>query len=184
MSPAGKVRLIGGKWRGRLLSVGRVPGLRPTPNRVRETLFNWLAPDIQDLRVLDLFAGTGALGFEALSRGASQAVFCEPDAQAAAALRESAQLLSANTAVISQTDAESFLRGENEKFDLVFVDPPFQADLWLPVLAALPRHLAPGHRVYLETPAQWDALPEGWQILKDKRAGDVRFRLLAYSGSA
>ena len=183
MSAAGKLRLNAGRWRGRVLPVAAVPGLRPTPNRVRETLFNWLAPDIEGLRVLDLFAGTGALGLEALSRGAAHATLLEQHPAAVRQLKASAQTLNIapEQIEIRQCEALSGIQGLGQ-FDLVFVDPPFQADLWQAVLQALPAHLAPGHRVYLESPRNWSFQPsDGWQVHKEKAAGDVAFRLLDYS---
>ena len=183
MSAAGKLRLIAGRLRGRVLPIAAVPGLRPTPNRVRETLFNWLAPDIEGLRVLDLFAGTGALGLEALSRGAGHVTLLEQHPAAVRQLKASAHSLGLDPQQfeIRQGDALSTLNSLGQ-FELVFVDPPFQADLWQAALQALPPHLAPGHRVYLESPRNWPcALGSGWQVRKEKAAGDVAFRLLDYS---
>lgn len=175
------LRIIGGQWRGRKLPVPDLPGLRPTPDRVRETLFNWLSPDIVELRCLDLFAGTGALGFEALSRGARQAVMVEQHPRAVQALRDSANTLQA-AADIRQGDALGVLAQLSGQFDLVFVDPPFALELWDRVLAALPPHLAAGHRVYVEAPAAWPGPQDpAWETLKEKRAADVVFRLLHYS---
>lgn len=179
--PAGSVRIIGGRWRGRKLPVADLPGLRPTPDRVRETLFNWLAPDLAEIRVLDLFAGTGALGFEALSRGAGSAVLVEREARAVSLLRQSASLLEA-TAEIVAADALAYLSRPSTGFDLVFVDPPFAATLWTSVLSALPPHLRAGHRVYVEAPKTWPGPAEpGWRVLKEKAVADVVMRLLDYS---
>lgn len=184
MSKAGQLRLIAGHWRGRVLQVADVPGLRPTPNRVRETLFNWLAPDIAELRVLDLFAGTGALGFEALSRGAAHVTFVEQQPQAIKALQANADSLKITPQQMQLCRGDALQQlARLDQFDLVFVDPPFQAQLWQPVLQALPAHLNAGHHVYLESPRNW-ALEDnsGWQIRKQKTAADVTFRLLDYSG--
>jgi 16S rRNA (guanine966-N2)-methyltransferase len=178
----GRLRIIAGRWRGRKLPVLDLPGLRPTPDRVRETLFNWLAPDIRELSCLDLFAGTGALGFEALSRGAAHAVMLESHAQAVVQLRKNATLLQADAEII-QADALSSLAKESRRFDLVFVDPPFQAELWDRVLALLPARLNAGHRVYVEAPAAWPGPSDpAWRVLKQGKAADVVFRLLDYSG--
>ncbi len=179
----GQLRIIGGRWRGRKLPVPEAPGLRPTPDRVRETLFNWLAPDIQGIACLDLFAGTGALGFEALSRGAGHAVLLDSDRQAVTTLRDSARLLDADAA-IHQADALGWLAAPpGRRFDLVFVDPPFAAALWDRALALLPPWLGPGHRVYVEAPRDWPGPPAAqWDTLKEKTAADVVFRLLHYSG--
>ncbi len=183
MSKPGQLRLIGGRWRSRVLPIAELPGLRPTPNRVRETLFNWLAPDIAEIRVLDLFAGTGALGFEALSRGAGHVTMLDNQAAAVRQLKASARALAVPEEQIDirQGDALSQLSRLGQ-FELVFVDPPFSADLWQAVLTALPAHLAPGHTVYLETPRAW-AMPDDsrWQVRKEKAAADVVFRLLDYS---
>ena len=177
----GRLRIIGGTWRGRKLTVPGLAGLRPTPDRVRETLFNWLAPDIAGLRGLDLFAGSRALGFEALSRGALEMTFLGTQAEARKALRAGAEQLGAAPRILAQ-DALSFLAADNGRYDLVFIDPPFSANLWGTVLSVLPPRLAPGHRVYLESPADADPLPQaGWRVLKEGRAADVAFRLLAYA---
>ncbi len=179
----GQLRIIGGRWRGRKLPVPALPGLRPTPDRVRETLFNWLAPDIEGLACLDLYAGSGALGFEALSRGAGSALMLDSDGRAVASLRDSAALLGAG-AQVRQADALAWLGGlPSQRFDLVFVDPPFAADLWDRTLALLPPWLGPGHRVYVEAPRDWPGPADpGWHSLKEKTAADVVFRLLHYSG--
>ena len=143
--PAGSVRIIGGRWRGTRLPVVDADGLRPTSDRVRETLFNWLQPVLRGARVLDLFAGSGALGFEAVSRGAGSAVLVERDARLAAMLRDSLARLDAGGQVeVAQSDALAWLRGPapKQRFDVVFVDPPFAAALWPAVLEALPGVLA------------------------------------------
>lgn len=177
----GRLRIIAGRWRGRRLPVPALPGLRPTPDRVRETLFNWLAPDLEGLKVLDLFAGSGALAFEALSRGAATAVLVERDRRACRQLEASRAELGASCHIVGD-DVLGFLRRDTGRYDLVFVDPPFAAELWLPVLQALPARLAPGHRVYLETPRRWaGALPAGWRLHKEKAVADVAMRLLDYS---
>ncbi|MGJ8668137.1 MAG: 16S rRNA (guanine(966)-N(2))-methyltransferase RsmD [Oceanococcus sp.] len=183
MSKPGQLRLIAGHWRGRVLPVAELPELRPTPNRVRETLFNWLAPDIEGIRVLDMFAGTGALGFEALSRGAGHVTLLESHPAAIRQLQASARTLDVSAERIDIHSGDAFANlARLGQFDLVFLDPPFPADLWHQALAALPPHLAPGHRVYLESPRNWaPPTDNGWQVRKEKKAADVAFRLLDYS---
>ena len=178
------LRIIGGTWRSR---TWRFPEgeIRPTPDRVRETLFNWLSPAIAGARCLDLFAGSGALGLEALSRGAARAVFVE---QVAAPARELKQTLAlwggarAAAAQIHVTDALSFLSGKPEVFDVVFLDPPFAAGLLGQIAAGLEtgQWLAPTALIYAECPARADlpALPQGWTAAKSGRAGEVGYHLL------
>ncbi len=183
--PPGKVRIIGGEWRGRRLPVADVPGLRPTPDRVRETLFNWLQATIPGSRCLDLFAGTGALGFEAASRGAAAVVMLEQDRRAAETLRQSADLLHAKHVEITETDALPWLEHATPKpFDIVFLDPPFQAGLWTDVLSKLAASpwMAANGVVYLEAPAKPGIeLPAGWDIIKQSRAGQVKFVLTRFA---
>ncbi len=180
----GRLRIIGGQWRGRKLPVLDLPGLRPTPDRVRETLFNWLGRDTVGLAALDMFAGTGALGFEALSRGAEHVLMLESNPLAVEQLRLNVQMLQARASVV-QADALRALPAQSRKFDLVFVDPPFQAQVWDAALACLPAHLNPGHRVYLETPRGWSGPADpAWRVVKESRAADVVYRLLDYSGGS
>ena len=180
-SPSGRLRIVAGKWRSRLLPVAEEPGLRPTSARIRETLFNWLASTIEGSRCLDLFAGTGALGFEALSRGAREVVFVENSARAAAALTESVKVLESTGARIHQADAISYLKSEPEPFDIVLLDPPFADDLLEDLCRLLSEGnwLADGARVYLEQDRErpLPALPDGWTIINDKTAGQVRYAL-------
>jgi 16S rRNA (guanine966-N2)-methyltransferase len=176
-SQPGFVRIIGGIWRRRRIALPRAAGLRPTPDRVRETLFNWLAPVLPGAVCLDLFAGTGVLGFEALSRGAARAVLVEREPKAALALERVRGELGA-AAEIVRADAENYLvRGDIGPFDIVFIDPPF-ADPVDQVLARLLPHLRPGARVYLERPRDqpWPELP-GLSWLRQSRAGAVAFGL-------
>lgn len=173
--PAGSVRIIGGRWRGTRLPVADADGLRPTSDRVRETLFNWLQPVLAGARVLDLFAGSGALGLEAVSRGAREAVLVERDARLAAMLRDSVARLDAVGQVeVAQADALSWLRGpaSAQRFDVVFVDPPFAAALWPAVLEALPAVVADGAWLYLEGPA--GAPPAAGADWAPHRAGSTR----------
>ncbi len=183
----GRLRIVAGNWRSRVLPVAAVEGLRPTSERVRETLFNWLGPRIVGQRALDLFAGSGALGFEALSRGASDVVFVERSTRAVAALREAASLLDASGADIRNDDANRYLNAcEPDSFDLVFLDPPF-ADDSLTELCRLisdKRIVRRGGRVYIEQDRQANeaVLPGGWELLKSKTAGNVRYSLVSVQG--
>jgi 16S rRNA (guanine966-N2)-methyltransferase len=171
-----RVRIIGGEWRSRLVQFPDAPGLRPTPDRVRETLFNWLGQRLDGLACLDLFAGSGALGFESLSRGARRVVMVERDRATAAGLRASAKTLGAVNLEIAESDAMRFLDRAREKFDVVFIDPPYAENLAPVVMQRLAPHLAPNARVYAESAGAID-LPEGWRALKEDRAGAVRFAL-------
>ncbi|WP_338115038.1 16S rRNA (guanine(966)-N(2))-methyltransferase RsmD [Thiocapsa imhoffii] len=181
-----RLRLVGGRWRGRRLSVPDAPGLRPTPDRVRETLFNWLAPLIPGARCLDVFAGSGALGFEALSRGAREVVMLERAGPVARHLMASAQALGTDEAQIIHTDALRWLEGGGKPFDIVFLDPPFGQDLWSTAIARLNAGgwLKPGSRVYLELPARGilPVLPPTWDLVRDKTAGEVRYSLSVVAG--
>lgn len=175
----GKVRLIAGRWRGTRLDVPASPGLRPTADRVRETLFNWLMPHLPGARVLDLFAGSGALGLEALSRGAASALLVERDAALAAALRATlARLPGAEGGKVVQGDAIEVLRGSPDCFDIAFVDPPFAADLWQKVWPLLAPRLSPDALVYVEAPVGLDPLPPaGWPPHREGRTREVRYVL-------
>jgi 16S rRNA (guanine966-N2)-methyltransferase len=171
----GSVRIVGGRWRGTRLPVADADGLRPTADRVRETLFNWLQPALPGARVLDLFAGSGALALEALSRGAREAVLVERDAGLAASLRGTVARLGADgEARVVHADALSWLRapGAGEPFDIAFVDPPFAAALWPSVLEALPAVLAADAWLYLEGPAH--APPPAGDAWAPHRAGSTR----------
>ncbi len=175
----GAIRVIAGHLRGSRLAVPDRPGLRPTPNRVRETLFNWLAPVIEGARVLDLFAGTGALGIEALSRGAAAATLVERDPGLAAALTANLDRLKAGGGTVQPADAMTWLAGTPRPHDIVFVDPPFASGLWTPAAQALERGwLAPSAWVYVEAPAEASlALPPHWLAHREGRAGALRFAL-------
>jgi 16S rRNA (guanine966-N2)-methyltransferase len=182
-SQPGRLRIVAGNWRSRLLEIADVPGLRPTSARIRETVFNWLAPRIFGARCLDLFAGTGALGLEALSRGARECVFVEKSATAARVLRENISTLQADTAKVHETSALKYLQQVGgTPFEIVFLDPPFAADL-LPELCRLLEEsalIADNARVYIEEDRNQPEfeLPERWQVLKTKNAGNVRYSLL------
>lgn len=176
-----RLRIIGGRWRGVPIAFPDRPALRPTPDRVRETLFNWLQPVILDARCLDLFAGSGALGFEALSRGARECVCVERDAQLVRHLRQTADKLRASGFVAIQSDALQFLQRAPRPFEVVFVDPPYGADVHAAVLARLAQGwLAPGAFIYVEAPAKagLPPLPCGWTVHRSKRAGQVGYHLL------
>ena len=176
----GQVRIIGGNLRNSRLLVPELPGLRPTPARVRETVFNWLAPVIAGARCLDLCAGTGALGIEAYSRGAASVQFVEPDAQAAQALRANLARLRLTSAMVATADAATFLRGPAQAFDVVFLDPPFALDLWAALAGQLEvgGWLAAQALIYVESPrAGVPGLPSNWSVHREGRAGEVRFAL-------
>ena len=180
------MRIIGGAWRGRRLRFPPSQEIRPTPDRVRETLFNWLAARVPGARCLDLFAGSGALGLEALSRGAAQVIFIERDPAAARAIAARLEEWGARAARVEQTDARRFLEhAPAEPFDIVFLDPPFASNLLAEAAARLEQGgwLADEALMYVESPADTSPpLPPGWTLLKAKRAGEVGYHL--YSRAA
>jgi 16S rRNA (guanine966-N2)-methyltransferase len=176
------VRIIGGGWRGRRVSFPDIPGLRPTPDRVRETLFNWLQQRIAGARCLDLFAGSGALGLEALSRGAKELVFVEQAVAAARALQEQLVRFGGQArAQVVEMGAARYLRSVPQAFDIVFLDPPFGRDALAEYIPLLDegQWLKPGALVYLENEkkAGVPPLPAHWQLLKSKSAGEVGYHL-------
>lgn len=174
----GEVRIIGGQWRRSKLPVPDAPGLRPTSDRIRETLFNWLGQTLTGWHVLDAFAGSGALGFEAASRDAAQVVLVERDAKLAAGLRASAQRLKATTIVVQAADALAWMRRQPPgSFDLILLDPPFAADLFDAALAAARPLLADGGLIYVESPHEI-AAPAGFTAWRQGRAGAVHYQLL------
>jgi 16S rRNA (guanine966-N2)-methyltransferase len=176
-SSKGKVRIIGGEFRGRRLGVLARPDLRPTPDRVRETLFNWLGQRLDGLSCLDLFAGSGALGFEAASRGAARVVMVESDRHVFRALEAHKALLGARQVEVLFRDAIDYLRTTNDRFDVVFLDPPFRQNALGAALQLLSERLASGARVYLEAPAPLE--PQApWREVKRARAGQVSYQLL------
>lgn len=178
---AGQLRIIAGRWRGRRIPFPVCAELRPTPDRVRETLFNWLAPVIQGAVCLDLYAGSGALGLEAASRGAAAVTLVETDPQAFGALERVRAELGAEGAKLVQADALDYVGTTPARFDVVFVDPPFQAGLLQEscVRIAAAGILRPGARIYLERPAgqRPPELPDGWTLVREKRAGRVVYGL-------
>jgi 16S rRNA (guanine966-N2)-methyltransferase len=181
-----QLRIIGGRWRGRRVRFLPLEGLRPTPDRVRETLFNWLAPVIAGARCLDLFSGSGALGMEALSRGAADVVFVERHPSACQCLRENLVALGMNLGRVAQADALTWLRGKAQPFDVVMLDPPFGQDLLVPACAALEQGwLAPAARIYLESERSLAnvELSPAWRIIREKTAGQVTYRLAVRSGN-
>lgn len=188
-SNSGQLRVIAGNWRGRKLSFPALEGLRPTGDRMRETLFNWLQDDIHDARCLDLFAGSGSLGLEALSRGAQHCTFIDTQAQACQALRANLALLNCQQAHIEQRDALSWLDSQSginsEPFNIVFCDPPFALDLWAQTLTKLTNHslLAKDALIYLESPRKVAiATAPSWHLQRSKETGQVRFCLFQAAG--
>ncbi|MDH3620308.1 MAG: 16S rRNA (guanine(966)-N(2))-methyltransferase RsmD [Gammaproteobacteria bacterium] len=181
-SKGGRLRIVAGNWRSRLLDIADVEGLRPTSERIRETLFNWLSPTLHGARCLDLFAGTGALGLEALSRGAAEVVFVERSPVAARQLQQNIDLLDARGASVIAQDAHEYLqRDQAGQFDLALLDPPFADDLLEETCRLLAARdlLADGAQVYLEQERSKPEprLPDGWQVKKNKTAGNVRYML-------
>ncbi|HEX5806869.1 MAG TPA: 16S rRNA (guanine(966)-N(2))-methyltransferase RsmD [Macromonas sp.] len=186
-SAPGEVRIIGGQWKRSKLSVPAKPGLRPTPDRVRETLFNWLGQDLSGLRCIDAFAGSGALGFEAASRGAAEVRLLELDAQLVASLRAHAQRLKADTLRVQAGDALAALRSAGAAaWDVVFLDPPFgdgqnEALFQQALQIAAPLLKADG-QLYLEAPRAWsdaELAPFGLHLVRQGKAGQVHYHLLA-----
>lgn len=183
------LRIIGGRWRGRKLSFTSAEGLRPTGDRVRETLFNWLMADVTEACCLDLFAGSGALGLEALSRGAQEVIFLDNHAPNVQQIQAHLTQLQCDQATALKADALLWLQQfesyslSSKRFDIVFVDPPFQLDLWPQVLNLLDTQpwLAEDALVYVETPRPYSlaalSAPSHWQLHREKQAGDVCFRL-------
>ena len=177
----GTLRIIGGNYRRRLIRVPASPGLRPTPDRVRETLFNWLGQDLGGLACLDLYAGSGALGFEAASRGAARVVMVERDRAVVAQLERSRAALDAAQVVIVAGDAAAYLARERERFDMVFLDPPFRQNAVPAILGGVAARLKPDARVYVESDAPVEA-PLPWAELKRGKAGQVSYQLLQWGG--
>ena len=175
------VRINAGEWRSRLIKFPDATGLRPTPERVRQTVFNWLGQELTGQTCLDLFAGTGVMGFEALSRGAASATLVEKSMPAYKAMLENKQLLKAEQAQVLHQDAMVFLNTNQQKFNLIFLDPPYNQQ-WLPkVLPLLLQHLKSDGFVYAEAEYALDENAEfvaGWQVVKQSKAGNVFYHLL------
>lgn len=178
----GRIRIIGGKWRGRKLPVVDVATLRPTPDRVRETLFNWLQPVIEGASCLDLYAGTGALGLEALSRGAGDVVLVEQNSDAVLQISRNIETLSAQGILLYQNDALEWLKNSRQKFDIVFLDPPYRQGLIekSSVLIRTRGCLKKNALIYIESDKTLQ-VPDGMLLEKQGRAGHVRFMLLTAS---
>ena len=176
-----EIRIIGGTWRRSLLPVPDMPGLRPTPDRVRETLFNWLGQDLTGWNVLDAFAGTGVLGFEAASRGAASVQMLERETKLISGLSASKTKLGATAVSITQADAMAWMKRAPAQFDLVFLDPPFDANLFESALAASLHCVVPQGWIYLEAPAPLDAASlaeRGLELYRHSRAGAVHAHLI------
>ena len=181
MPQSGKVRIIGGQWRSRLITVAHEIGVRPTPNRVRETVFNWLGQTLEDKHCLDLFAGSGAMGFESASRGAESVVMVEIRNSVFQALRSMKEKLGATQVKLIKMDAMEFIRSDQNQYDVIYLDPPFQLNLLPKLLPQLPLRLSKSGIVYLEsdTPFQPD---DSWIVWKRGQAGNVFFQLLKFDG--
>lgn len=176
----GEVRIIGGVWKRTKLPVLSAVGLRPTPNRIRETLFNWLGQDLSGWRCLDVFAGTGALGFEAASRGAAEVILVEKSAVVAQHLRKVQQKLQANQIQIICTDAYDVLKQmKGQALDLIFIDPPFGLDVFDEMLSLAMQAIAPTGAVYLEANREVGS-PQGATLYRKGRAGSVYYYLWVY----
>ncbi|MBU2865048.1 16S rRNA (guanine(966)-N(2))-methyltransferase RsmD [Reinekea forsetii] len=176
-----QLRIVGGKHRGRKLPIPAIEGLRPTPDRIRETLFNWLQFDLADMNVVDCFAGTGALGLEALSRGAERCDFVEPSMQAANSIQASLTTLKETNAQVHKVKAAQYLQSVSSPVDLIFIDPPFALNLWQETLEIIETRelLTAKGFLYIETPkSQILDLSPHWQTVKDKTAGNLRIRLV------
>ena len=180
--PANRVRIIGGALRGRAVRFPKMAGLRPTPDRVRETLFNWLGQDLTGKRCLEPYAGTGVLSLEAISRGATLAVAVDRSAKLIDALRATAADLGAAALEVHRAEARAFLAAERRSFDAIFLDPPFADEPWDWLLPACAARLAPGGFVYVEAPRAVDAPPPLVPLRRD-RAGQVYYHLFVLPGS-
>ena len=174
------LRIIGGEWRSRRVQFNHSPKIRPTPDRVRETLFNWLSTSIVNARCLDLFAGSGVLGFEAASRGAIEVTLVDDDAAIIESLNHQKKLLTATQVQIIHQDAMSFLRQAEQAYDILFLDPPFNSDLHRQALSVANERklLKPSSLIYVETSAQSNAQNlQGFNCLREKNAGEVHYAL-------
>jgi 16S rRNA (guanine966-N2)-methyltransferase len=181
--PTHRLRIIGGRWRGRRIGFSSIPGLRPTPDRVRETLFNWLGQDLAGAKTLDLFAGSGALTFEALSRGAALGVAVDHRAGIVRRLVSTGTALGATGLETHCSDARSFLARETRAFDVIFLDPPFGNADWEALLPGAAERLAPSGMLYVEAPAAI-AAPRGLAVWRGDKAGQVHYHLLRRADEA
>lgn len=173
----GKVRIIGGHWRSRLITFPDRSDLRPTPDRIRETVFNWLGQDLSGLSCLDLFAGSGALGFEAASRGAEHVVMVDADATIYSALHENKQKLQATQVEVVMMNALNFMNSDRHLYDVIFLDPPYRLELLPELLPLVPSHLAKNGLVYAETKGIWTP-DKPWHVKRSAKAGVVYYQLL------
>ena len=173
-----KVRIIGGELRSRMISFPDAEGLRPTPDRVRETLFNWLGQTLYERTCLDLFAGSGALGLEAASRGAEQVVMVETNPAALHALRDNVNKLGCAKVFVQGQDGLEFASRDTQRYDVIFLDPPFQSDYLPKLLEILPQRLNENGVVYVESGSAID-VPPPWLVTKSGKAGQVHFQLLS-----
>lgn len=172
-----QLRIIGGEWKRRILPFAEIEGLRPTPDRVRETLFNWLMWDVQNTDVLDLCAGSGALGFEALSRGAASITMIEPNSQQAKFLKQNLALLKIQNCTLLQTTAQqAMVQLSSKRFDLVFLDPPYSLELWEELATLVNPLIQAQGFIYVEADRalQQLNLPSNWSLMKETKAGLVR----------
>ena len=174
-----KVRVIGGKWRGRVISFPSNIALRPTPNRVRETVFNWLGQDMSGKVCLDLFAGSGAMGIEAASRGSEHVVMVESDRKVYSVLQSSLEKLRADQIELLMMDAQKFIISDQRLFDVIFLDPPYQLGLLPKILNLLPSHLTQDGLIYLEAGNSFEP-NEDWSVWRGSQAGSVHYQLLKY----
>lgn len=180
VSSQGKVRIIGGYWRSRVITFPARSDLRPTPDRVRETLFNWLGQDLSGMHCLDLFSGSGVLGFEAASRGAAQVVMVESDNIVFQALRKNREALKAGHIDLVNMNALTFLAADRRQFDLVFLDPPYRLELLPDILSQLSSRLSKSGQVYIESD-QHCIFDEQWRVRRKGKAGKVNYQLLKLS---
>jgi len=172
-----KVRIGGGELRSRIVTFPEAEGLRPTPDRVRETLFNWLGQTLYGRSCLDLFAGSGALGFEAASRGAERVLMVEKNTLVFRALKENVGKLACANVVVRHQDGLEFVRRDTQRYDVIFLDPPFQSDYFPALLEILPQRLNQNGVVYVESGAAVE-VPSPWRVLKSGRAGQVWYQLI------
>jgi 16S rRNA (guanine966-N2)-methyltransferase len=180
INKSGQFRVIGGQWKGRKLKFFEVEGLRPSLDRVRETLFNWLQSDVRGVRCLDLFAGSGAIGIEALSRGASHVDFVELNKKASRQLETNLGLLEADDGDVWHQDANQFLANQHQSYDIIFLDPPFHKGLAQEIIDKLAQTnlLGADTLIYLEIEQDLEIdIPNDWELIKDKRAGQLQYRL-------
>lgn len=173
----GKVRIIGGQWRRRIITFPSQTDLRPTPDRVRETVFNWLGQDLSGQNCLDLFAGSGVLGFEAASRGAKHVVMVESDPKISKTLQENKEKLNATQIELIKMNALEFIVADLRQFDIIFLDPPYRQNLLPELLPALSSHLDHNGRVYIETGEKW-APDQQWLVQRNGKAGKVFYQIM------